>query len=69
MTRQDEPARGADVNAKNNRGVTTLMHAAWNGYTAIVQALLDRGADMNAKDKVGRTAADYYLLHLSAQPT
>ena len=29
-----------------------LFYASMNGHTAIVVALLDRGADINAKDKV-----------------
>ena len=32
------------------------MLAAGGGYTAIVQALLDAGAEVNAKTKVGGTA-------------
>ena len=32
------------------------MHAASNGYTKIVQELIDSGADLEAKDNKGRTA-------------
>ena len=44
---------GADVNAKNNEGVTALMWAAGVGGTDAVQVLLDAGADVNAKHKSG----------------
>ena len=44
-------ADGADVNDKNEYGVTALMYAAGKGgNNAAVQALLDAGADVNARD-------------------
>lgn len=41
---------GADVDAKNARDQTALMFAAEKGHSVLVQALLDRGADLNVKD-------------------
>ena len=35
--------KGADVNARGNKGSTALMIAASNGHTDIVKALLDKG--------------------------
>jgi ankyrin repeat protein len=32
------------------------MYAAFEGRTEIVKMLLDKGADVNAKDKYGQTA-------------
>jgi ankyrin repeat protein len=32
------------------------MYAAWNGHIATVQALLDRGADVSAKNNENDTA-------------
>ena len=49
-------ARGADVNACNNLGLTPLMMAAYHGQTDMVKALVEHGADVNAVDKGGLTA-------------
>ena len=46
---------GADVNAKDNEGVTPLHLATWKNASAIVEVLLKGGADANAKDNEGRT--------------
>jgi len=53
--------QGADVNATDTTtgsapGSTALMYAAWKGDTAIVNALLQKGAEVNAKNKYGLTA-------------
>jgi ankyrin repeat protein len=50
-------ARGADVNASNQAGVTALMLAAFHGRLEMVRALTDHGADVNATDRDGFTAA------------
>jgi hypothetical protein len=50
-------AKGADVNAVGDKGVTALMLAAGKGCAEVVQALLDADADAEAKDKNGLTAA------------
>ena len=49
-------AAGADVNAKDKYGITTLMHVAENGLLDEVKLLIDAGADVNAKDEWGQTA-------------
>ena len=38
--------------------LTALMWAARNGRKDVVQVLLEKGADVNAKDKQGRNALD-----------
>jgi len=48
--------RGVDVNARDARGNTPLLHAAVYGDLASVQLLLDRGADVNATNATGSTA-------------
>jgi len=48
-------AKGADVNAKNNDGATSLHYASWNGHTELAEALIAKGANINAKDSGGDT--------------
>ncbi len=50
-------ARGVDVNASNEAGVTALMVAAYHGRLEMVRALADHGANLNAMDSDGFTAA------------
>jgi ankyrin repeat protein len=49
-------AGGANVNAKDERGVTPLMYAAWVGSPEAMKLLLDRGADPNLINSSGSTA-------------
>jgi outer membrane protein assembly factor BamB len=44
--------KGADVNAKNEYGITALWIAANKGKKEIVELLLSRGADPNARDGI-----------------
>lgn len=46
---------GADVNAKQSRGVTPLHSTAHNGQTSLSKLLIDNGADINAKTDNGQT--------------
>ncbi len=46
--------KNADVNAKDTKGVTPLVYAAFGGHEKIVKMLLDRGADVNAMANDGR---------------
>ena len=50
---------GAKPNIQNERGETTLMWAARNGYRKCARLLLDAGADPNIHDCEGKTALDY----------
>lgn len=47
------------MNAKTNNCVTTLMSAALIGDIDTVKVMLDRGADVNAQDRIGWTALKY----------
>ena len=47
---------GADVNAKNDYGLTALMIASKKGYKEIVQILIKTGADLDTTDKDSITA-------------
>jgi ankyrin repeat protein len=47
---------GLDVNAVNDRGETPLHGAAYRGVNAIVQHLVDHGANLEARDEHGWSA-------------
>ncbi len=47
---------GANVNAKDERGITPLMYAAWVGSVDAMKRLLDHGADPNLTNSSGSTA-------------
>jgi uncharacterized protein len=55
---------GADIHAATERGETALHAAASTGADTIVKFLVDKGAQVNAKDNLGRTpwsmAAGFY---------
>jgi ankyrin repeat protein len=55
QTVSTDVAAGGNVNAVNNAGDTALHGAASQGYDAVVQLLVDHGADVNAKNKRGQT--------------
>ncbi len=59
-------AAGVDPNQLNNRGETSLHWAVWRGRgAAIIAALLDAGANIDAQRRDGRTA--YSIAALSGQ--
>jgi ankyrin repeat protein len=53
-------AAGADVNGRDNRGVTPLMIAARHSRMAgLISSLMVLGADSAKRDVEGKTALDY----------
>jgi len=48
-------AADPDVNAVNKAGDTALHSAAFQGFNKVVQLLVDKGADVNVKNKRGQT--------------
>ena len=40
---------------KNADGCTPLFHAAWGGYIALAELLVQHGADINEKEETGET--------------
>ena len=54
---------GADVNAKNEAGLTPLMVTCINGNLLAVKMLLTEGAEMQATDAQGKTALFFACEH------
>jgi uncharacterized protein len=54
-------ATGLDINQGNTRGETALHGAASRGADSIVQFLVDRGANIDAKSKTGMTPLDFAM--------
>jgi len=50
---------GMDVNATNSMGLTAVMGAANRGSDPIIEFLVSKGAHLEMKDKVGRTAYNW----------
>ena len=46
------------VNQRYDNDLTALMWAAAYGHDAVVKLLLERGADVSARDNRGKQAAD-----------
>ncbi len=54
--------KGANPNVADSRTGKTPLHVeAIRGYSGVIETLLSKGADKNAKDKDGRTALSYAL--------
>ncbi|MBF0280301.1 MAG: ankyrin repeat domain-containing protein [SAR324 cluster bacterium] len=47
--------KGADVNKKNDLGLSPLLAASGKGHFEIVKLLLDHGAEVNVKNSKGKT--------------
>ncbi|TNF28468.1 MAG: ankyrin repeat domain-containing protein [Deltaproteobacteria bacterium] len=54
---------GVDIELQNKKGKTPLIRAVQKNCWPVTIALLQNGADMNAKDKDGKTALDYAQNH------
>jgi len=56
-------ASGANIDARDETQGTLLMHFARRGHAGAVRWLLAHGADRNARDKRGKTAAELGRAH------
>ncbi len=52
---------GANIKAKDKRGLTALHYAVLSDNIKMVKLLIEKGADINAKDKRGSTPSDKAL--------
>jgi len=62
-------AKEADVNAKDEDGRTPLHLAVESANRDIIQLLLDKGADINAKDEKSGSTALHYAVRFSKRET
>ncbi|WP_258075054.1 ankyrin repeat domain-containing protein [Brachyspira murdochii] len=53
--------KGADINAQDNEGITTLMFAVKTDKVKIIDICLSQKADLNIKDNEGKTALFYTI--------
>ena len=71
--------KGANVESKDNTGMTALHYASYNGHNAVLQLLFSRGCEINSSAGVGNSAlhfagnpaflfAGYTALHFAGNP-
>ena len=53
--------QGTDIDLADAKKVTLLMAACFSGSAEIIALLLNHGADLNIKSKLGKTALDYAI--------
>lgn len=61
-------AAGADVNAKNQQGLTAFLIAAETGSAESMKALIDAGADVKVRDQQGLSAYNHAKIRDDGDP-
>ncbi|WP_239649362.1 ankyrin repeat domain-containing protein, partial [Brachyspira hyodysenteriae] len=56
-------SKGANLNARDEYGITVLMYAAVSGNYEMVKFLLENGANINTKDNDGNTVLYYNIYY------
>jgi len=56
-------SRGVDINGRNHNGDTALMRACYGGNEAVVSLLIERGANIEIKNKVSVCALPSHRRH------
>ena len=51
--------QGADINARDEKGIDALVYAIVHGHVEIVKLLVEQGADVNSKNRDKETALMY----------
>ncbi len=54
---------GMDLETRDRSGATALMYAALSGHVEATSLLIEKGAQVNAQDNLGRRALDYATVH------
>lgn len=63
----DEDAKSISVETKDHLQRTLLHYAAIHGRTDILEQLINKHADINAKDEFGYTPLDYAVVNGNAE--
>ena len=53
-------AKGADINAKNDTGMTALHYASINGRKEFAKLLIEKGADLFVENSKKKLAQIFY---------